>query len=93
MTSQVCGVFWVGFLYIIATDHDGWDHVSVRIQNANRLPEWEEMCFVKETWFDNDECVMQLHPPKADYVNRHPYVLHLWRPQHTAIPVPPKELV
>jgi hypothetical protein len=39
------------------------------------------MCHVKELFFDADECVMQLHPPKSEYVNCHQYCLHLWRPQ------------
>ena len=40
-----------------------------------------------------DETVVQYHPPKSDYVNNHPYCLHLWRPHSQEIPRPPKIFV
>ena len=57
----------------------GWDHVSVSL--ATRCPTWEEMCAVKRVCFEPHEVVMQLHPSEANYVNCHPFCLHLWRPQ------------
>ena len=70
---------------------DGWEHVSV--STRRRVPNWEEMCFVKNAFWLPNECVMQLHPPEADYVNIHPNCLHLWRPLNTEIPMPPPEFV
>jgi hypothetical protein len=67
-----------------------WDHVSVSL--ADRCPTWEEMCFIKELFFERDEPAMQLHPVK-DYVNNHPYCLHLWRPLDVEIPLPFPEMV
>jgi hypothetical protein len=69
----------------------GWDHVSVSY--PERCCDWEEMCEVKDMFFRDDECAVQYHPPKSDYVNLHPYVLHLWRPQNERIPMPPKFMV
>jgi hypothetical protein len=60
----------------------GWDHVSVSL--PDRCPTWEEMSFVKDLFFRDDEVVMQLHPAKSEHVNFHPYCLHLWRPQTDA---------
>ena len=57
----------------------GWDHISISLRH--RCPTWEEMCWVKNLFFDPDDVVMQLHPAKSQYVNYHPYCLHLWRPQ------------
>src|SRR4051812_18832968 len=71
-------------LRVIAADGLGWDHVSVSVDGVSRCPHWEEMCAVKQLFFRDDEVVMQLHPAEADYVNDHPYVLHLWRPQTPA---------
>jgi hypothetical protein len=68
-------------LAVIAGDGGGWDHVSVQVLEGKRTPTWAEMCWVKDTFFYAHEAVMQLHPPQAEYVNNHPYVLHLWRPQ------------
>jgi hypothetical protein len=72
-------------------DTYGWEHVS--ISTASRTPTWEEMSYVKQMFWGDDECVMQLHPPQSEYVNHHPHCLHLWRPLRVAIPTPPSLLV
>lgn len=69
----------------------GWDHVSVSF--PHRCPTWDEMCEVKDIFFEPEECVIQYLPPRGDYINRHPYCLHLWRPWNTEIPMPPKGMV
>lgn len=75
------GGVWREPLRIIASDGGGWDHVSV--STPRRCPTWDEMAAVKDLFFAPEEAVMQLHPPKSDYINLHPYCLHLWRPQTT----------
>ena len=72
----------------------GWEHVS--IDGKKRMPEWEEMCFLKDMFFNDDECVVQYHPPKSDYVNNLKYCLHLWKPIEEyagVLPMPPSILV
>ena len=69
----------------------GWEHVSVSMEH--RPPNWGEMCFVKDLFWNDDECVVQYHPPKSSYVNCHPYCLHLWRPLNSQMPMPPLKLV
>jgi hypothetical protein len=66
-------------LRVIISDGGGWDHVSVSL--SHRCPTWEEMCFVKELFFKDEECVMQLHPAKDQHISFHNFCLHLWRPQ------------
>jgi hypothetical protein len=80
-------------LKIIASggEETGWEHVSVSTQR--RPPNWVEMCFVKDLFWEAEECVMQLHPPRSDYINCHPHCLHMWRPVHHDIPRPPAVLV
>ncbi len=79
-------------LWTIASDGEGWDHVSV--STPVRCPTWEEMCVIKGVFWDDEDCVMQLHPPRSDYVNMHPFCLHLWRPTGAAqIPMPPSWMV
>lgn len=78
-------------LRIQASDGEGWEHVS--ISTATRCPTWDEMCFIKSLFWDDEDTVMQLHPPKSDWVNMHPYCLHLWRPTDAVIPRPAAELV
>ena len=79
------------FLHVIASDGLGWDHVSV--SREDRIPNWREMCLVKKMFWEAEDCVIQFHPPESQYVNNHPYVLHLWRPQSEKIPMPPLECV
>lgn len=67
---------------------DRWEHVSVSIEKKNRCPTWEEMCFAKDLFWDETECVLQFHPPKSVYVNNHPYVLHLFRLKDFNQPMP-----
>jgi hypothetical protein len=64
-----------------------WEHVSV--STKTRCPTWKEMSWVKDLFFDDEEIVIQYHPRKADYVNVHPFCLHLWRPITATIPTPP----
>jgi hypothetical protein len=78
-------------LRIIASNGDGWDHVSISL--VNRTPTWAEMDFVKRLFFKDDEIAMQLHMPPKDHINCHPNCLHLWRPHQGAIPVPPSIMV
>lgn len=76
---------------VVVSDGDGWDHVSVSL--TNRCPTWEEMAFIKDLFFEPHEAVMQLHPPHSEYVNHHPFCLHLWRPHNRRIPLPPTYMV
>lgn len=68
-----------------------WDHVSVSTEH--RCPTWEEMDFIKNLFFRDDETVMQLHVPRRDWISNHPHCLHLWRPLDVEIPLPPSEFV
>lgn len=78
-------------LFAIAGDAFGWEHVSVSRQD--RCPTWDEMCQVKDLFWDEDDCVIQYHPPKSEYVNNHKYCLHLWRPIGVELPMPESILV
>lgn len=81
-------------LRVMATSELGWEHVSVALPMAvKRCPTWEEMCLVKELFWDPEDAVWQLHPPRSEYVNCHPYCLHLWRPVSVELPRPPAALV
>ena len=68
-----------------------FDHVSV--STRKRCPTWEEMCWVKSLFFEDEETVMQLHPPKSEWISDHPTCLHLWRPTKEEIPRPPNAAV
>lgn len=78
-------------LRVIASVGSGWEHVSVSLEH--RCPTWEEMEYIKQRFFREKEWCVQYHPAKEDYVNNHPFCLHIWRPVNKTIPRPPKCLV
>jgi hypothetical protein len=63
-----------------------WEHVSVSL--INRTPTWEEMCFVKNLFWHENEVVVQYHVPM-----RASFCLHLWKPVGIELPTPPVEYV
>ena len=79
------------------SDGMGWEHVSVTIakcgQNSTRCPTWDEMCWVKDQFWDKQDCVIQYHPPESEYVSNHHFCLHLWRPYEKDIPMPDSIMV
>jgi hypothetical protein len=93
--DEVGGAFWVhcgkAHLKVIASDGGGWDHVSVSL--PGRCPTWDEMEFIKRTFFRDDETAMQLHVPASEHIDIHPYCLHIWRPHDMPIPLPPSVFV
>lgn len=91
------------WLVLIGTDGTGgvdgaeeWEHVSVHVVDdagVPRLPTWNEMRYVKEMFWEDDENVVQFHPTEDAYVNIHEYVLHLWRWKKGPFPTPPKHTI
>ena len=75
----------------IASDGLGWEHVSVSL--VKRCPTWEEMSFIKGLFWDDEDLVVQYHPPRSEYVNNYPFCLHLWRPTDAEMPMPASLLV
>lgn len=89
-SGMLYGLFEAPFksstLRFMSSGMSEWEHVSVSL--ANRCPNWQEMCFVKALFWDDDETVIQFHPPKSEYVNNHNYCLHLWKPPYE-VKLPP----
>lgn len=89
------GAFRIPFgsynLSVLATDGKGikpqWEHVSVSL--PNRCPNWKEMSYIKNLFWDEEETVIQIHPPKSKYINIHPHCLHLWKNPKQKIILPP----
>lgn len=56
-----------------------WAHLSVSAQSPARVPSWGEMRWAKEH-FLGDRKAISVMPQRAEYVNHHPNVLHLFAP-------------
>ena len=78
---------------VLASDGMDWEHVSVSIVGKfKELPTWDEMCHIKDLFWDNTDTVVQYHPAEEDYVNN-ASVLHMWRPTKEDVLKPPPILV
>lgn len=81
--------------YVIASNGQKWEHVSVHIaarKNLQKTPTWEQMCLIKKLFWDPADVVVQYHPEKPVGAD---HVLHLWRPapgSEVEIPIPPHQL-
>lgn len=76
---------------VTASDHEGWEHVTVSFQT--KTPGWEVMVTIKELFWGPEDCVMQFHPPQKEFAKWHPFYLHLWRPIGQEMPRPPHKLI
>lgn len=88
--TQNTTVFGWGSLRIIKTlDNvagEMWIHLSVSCRN--RYPSWDELLDVRYKFFPNDVEVIQIFPPKGDYISEHKYTFHLWHcPTRDVLPL------
>lgn len=81
---------WTG---TVVCSWDFWDHVSVAPMKSRLTPSWDDMCLIKDIFFKEDEAVIQIHPPKNEYVNNKPNCLHLWRWNEGEMILPPAWMV
>lgn len=83
------------FAVVADGEETRFDHVSVSVRHQGgtktpRCPTWEEMCWIKSLFWDEEDTVIQYHPPRSKYVNRHAHCLHLWKPLDFPVPTPPE---
>ena len=77
----------------IASDGEGWQHVSVSISGSTNTPSWSIMSQIKDLFWEPEDWVVQFHPAHSEYVNNHPGCLHLWKPTNCEFPKPDSILV
>ncbi len=102
---DLAGAFQIGDLRVISSGaasvdlkltrdaHDhalAWEHVS--ISTPTGCPSWPDMVRVATAFWRDDEALLQFRPPSADYVNRHPFCLHWWKPPYPVF-LPPRSCV
>ncbi len=80
-------------LRVIAGAGLGWEHVSVSVDGIGRTPTWLEMEHVARLFWDDEDCIAQLHVPRSQWVNMHPFTLHLWRQVGAEWAQPPSWMV
>lgn len=70
-------------LFTLSRESDGelWVHVSACGRTGASkfyLPDWQDMKRVKRDFIGEDAWAYQVFPAAKDYINQHPYVLHLF---------------
>lgn len=78
---------WQGSL--IVSWGGGWEHASVSPARRSYTPTWDDMCFLKNLIWHEEEAVIEVHPPKSEYVNNLSNCLHLWRCTYKDMVLPP----
>lgn len=78
---------------VTISDGMGWRHLSATNAQKRQLPPWEVMTRLKDLFFADEEWVTLFIPAKADYINDHPWVHHLWSPTDVEMPRPYAALV
>jgi hypothetical protein len=74
-----------GKLQVLAStdnsDKGRLEHISVKgyTKTSFYTPCWDEMCYIKDAFFEAEQVVIQLHPKKSQHVNINENTLHLWR--------------
>jgi len=75
-------------LIVEAHQGDGWEHVSVHLDGPQRYPNWYELNFVKELFWDDVETVLQYYHKHDTDISKKKK-LHLWSKQNFEYELPP----
>lgn len=82
---------------VLGTDDSGtWERVSAMAEQKRgdfRPPTWDEMQFVKRSFWADDELVVQFHPAGERFTGTVSSMLHLWHATEAAIPTPEADLL
>lgn len=77
--------FTRGPLNVLVAQEEGRWHLS--ISTPTRYPSWDEIADARYDLLPDSIQVAMMLPPRAQYVNVHPYVFHLWESRDTGIPI------
>lgn len=66
-------------IFSAAVERDGrvWLHLS--LSHRGRMPHWSEIVEAKEAFLGAEARALQVFPARSEWVNIHPFCLHLWR--------------
>ena len=70
------GVYKDGECAVIVTKDAGHWHLSISC--ADRLPSYDELKGARYKYLPNVCYMAQIFPPTDEFVNVHPFTLHLW---------------
>lgn len=74
------GAMLSAILEVECVDDKLWLHLSICGQKPARVPDWTELRWCKDYFLGVDRKAVQILPARAEYINQHPNVLHLYSP-------------
>lgn len=77
--------FTRGQVNVLIGREDGRWHLS--ISTPTRYPTWDEIADARYDLLPDALEMAMILPPKAHYVNHHPYVFHLWEMHDPEMPI------
>lgn len=77
--------------YICASTDGVWEHLSISPCKGKKVANYEELCYIKRKFFNEDEVAVHYFVDGENKVNICDSCLHLWR--NKSMPLPPKEYV
>jgi hypothetical protein len=76
--TRKCIDYFVIFSIYKYSDGKTWEHISVS-RRDERMPDWDDMVWVKEAMCGNDAKAIIVIPPRSEHVNIHETCHHIWR--------------
>ena len=67
------------YLVIASIDNGLREHISISHKNLKIWPTWQELVFIKDIFFKDEEECYQVFPKKSEYVNIRSNCFHIWR--------------
>ena len=78
---------------VICSTGAGWEHVSVSPYIRRIIPSYDDMCKLKDMFWNEDEDAIHIFPRKDNYVNNLENCIHLWACSYKPMVLPPSCLV
>lgn len=69
-----------GLLVLVSVSimENGEKFLHVSVSRRSRLPSWDDLKRVKAAFIGEEREAVHVLPKASDYINLHPYCLHLW---------------
>lgn len=71
---------------VSAVKYNNWEWLHVTFSRQNRIPSYDEVQLVRNTFIGEDKKSIMVFPSKEHYVNNAKYCLHLWYSKDNPIP-------
>ena len=65
-------------LVSMSTMENGEKFLHVSVSRRSRLPSWDDLKRVKAAFIGEEREAVHVLPKASDYINLHPYCMHLW---------------